>query len=62
VEINERDHKIGELKDNLDKAHVMITYLQQENRELRHKVSKETIQPREEEPLKETMEHVDKGK
>jgi len=46
VEIDEKDQQIRELQDQLDKAHVTIDYLQQEKRELRHKLSQETIQPR----------------
>jgi len=43
VEIDEKDQKIRDLKDLLYKAHLKITYLHQENMELRHNVSQETI-------------------
>jgi len=55
VEIDEKDQKIRDLKDLLYKAHLKITYLHQENMELRHNVSQETIQPSEGEPSSKTL-------
>ena len=39
-----------------------IAYLQQENKELRHKLSQENIQPRGGESSKEALTHGSKGK
>lgn len=62
IEVDERDQKIKDFQDQFDKAHVTIAYMQQENRELRHEVSQETVHSSEGKPSKKTSVHADKGK